>query len=123
MTYIDKAYFEEYSDMVIDDDEFGVLSKRSEDIINSLTGDLQGVEFISLPSSFQEKVKKATAAQVETLYLQGGTESMVGGNISGASIGKFSYNTGGSQSNMPVSPLISMYLGRTGLLYQGVTVI
>lgn len=123
MAYIDKTYFNEYSDVVIDDAEFGILSKRSEDIINTLTNDLQGRGFTSLPSSFQDKIKKAVAAQVETLFLQGGTESMIGGNVSSASVGKFSYSQSGEQSGMPISPLVSMYLGRTGLLYRGVTVV
>lgn len=55
MAYIDKAYFATYSDMVIDDAEFNILVNRSEDIINSLTRDLQGLGFSSLPLLFKTK--------------------------------------------------------------------
>lgn len=121
MAYIDKTYFINYSDITIDDSEFNILLNRSEDIINSLTQDLQGIEFTSIPIALQNKVKKATAAQVETLYLQGGTESLVGGNVSSTTIGKFSYSESNNQNTMPISPMVFSYLRGTGLLYRGVT--
>jgi len=118
MAYIDKAFYYSYSDIVIDEEEFNILAQRAEDIINILTRDLQGVGFESLPVSVQDKVKKAVVAQIETLYQNGGTESLTGGSLASATIGKFSYSEG-NVSDIPISPMVKMYLGSTGLLYRG----
>lgn len=126
MAYIDKAFFNTYTTTVIDDTEFTVLANRASDIIDMLTMQRIGGDagFALLPAAAQEAVKKATAAEVETLYLQGGIEALTGGNdIVSGSIGKFSYQSKGSSqtiNGMPVSPLISGYLLKTGLLYRGI---
>lgn len=116
MPYIDKAYFDSYSDVEISTEEFNILEARAEDIINALTMDLQGWGFESLPASFKEKVKKATAIQIEFLYQNGGTEAFTSDSVT---IGKFSY--GGSKDNtLPISPYMQLILGNTGLMYRGI---
>ena len=120
MNYIDKTFYDNYSDISISADEFNILLNRAEDIVNILTRDLQGVDFESLPLIIQEKVKKAVGAQIETLYQNGGTESLTGENLASANIGKFSYSeNSNTNSSIPISPMVKMYLGSTGLLYRG----
>lgn len=124
MPYIDKVYFRSKSTQTIDDSELDVLIDYASDIIESMTMNLQGVSFGMLPSAVQEKVKKATVAQVDTLYLNGGIEDLSGGDFQSATIGKFSYGlgsrgTGQIESSIPISPMINIILGATGLLYRG----
>jgi hypothetical protein len=129
MAYIDKAFFTGYTTTVIDDAEFTVLANRASDIIDILTMQRIGGDagFALLLVATQEAIKKATAAEVETLYLQGGIEALTGGNdIVSGSIGKFSYASKGSGqtvNGMPVSPLISGYLLMTGLMHRRIEVV
>ena len=131
MAYIDWAYFQTYapgSDITAA--EFPTLAERASDVIDMLTfcriKEAGGLS--ALPSSSQDAVKKATAAQVETLDLFGGTWAAAGAaaNPNSATIGKFSYArsgsefSGGSINGIPVAPLASGYLGCTGLMYAGI---
>jgi len=119
MPYIDSVYFTENSDITIDETELDILINRASEIINVMTINLQGWAFEDLPTLTQDKLKLSTVAEVEALYLAGGTESLAGSNLSSAAIGKFSYSEGGGESSIPISPMISLYLTHTGLLYRG----
>lgn len=129
MAYIDKTYFNEYTTADIDDSEFAILAERASDIIDMLTMNKIGLAggLTALLSPVQAAVKKATAAQVETLYAQGGVEAVNGNadtNTGSVTIGKFSM-TGGSSgleliNGIPVSPLVRSYLLYTGLMYRGI---
>lgn len=132
MAHIDWAYFQTYAPgSDINEGEFPVLAERASDVIDMLTfcriRERGGLA--SFPPPIQEAIKKATAAQVETLYLFGGTWAAAGAaaNPNSATIGKFSYSRGGSSewnggsiNGIPLSPLVSGYLGCTGLLYAGI---
>ena len=130
MAYIDKAYFGTYTTTEIDDAEFGVLAERASDIIDMITFDrISKAGGINNLSAFvQGKVKKAVAAQTESLYLNGGIEAAIGGaTVTSASIGKFSYGTGGTGgagaaptiNGVVLHPLVYAYLSGTGLAYRG----
>lgn len=129
MAYIDWAYFQAYAPgSSVTATEFPALAERTSDVIDMLTfcriKEAGGLS--ALPSSIQDAVKKATAAQVETLGLFGGAMATAGAavNPNSATIGKFSYSrsewSGGSINGIPLSPLVSGYLGCTGLMYAGI---
>lgn len=119
MPYIDIEYFNTNSDLTIGDAELTILIDRASEIINSLTMDLQGRALEALPLLSQDKVKLATMAQVETLFHAGGTESLFGGDLPSATIGKFSYSSDSGSDKIPISPMVRLYLSNTGLLYRG----
>lgn len=131
MAYIDWAYFLAYAPgSSVADTEFPALAERASDVIDMLTfcRIKEAGGLTALPSSIQGAVKKATAAQVETLDLFGGTWATAGAasNPNSATIGKFSYSRGGSEwgggsiNGIPLSPLVPGYLGCTGLMYAGI---
>ncbi len=129
MAYIDWAYFQAYAPgSSVTATEFPALAERASDVIDMLTfcRIKEAGGLTALPSSIQDAVKKATAAQVETLGLFGGAMATAGAasNPNSATIGKFSYSRsewgGGSINGIPLSPLVSGYLGCTGLMYAGI---
>jgi hypothetical protein len=135
--YITKTDFTAYtSGTVIPDAEFAELAERASDIIDRLTFDripLAG-GLSKFDETIQAAVKKATCAQLQTLWAQGGLSTVEGfgaeANIQSVSIGKFSVSNGAGNAarvqplatidGVPVSPLVSGYLRRTGLLYRGI---
>jgi hypothetical protein len=128
MEYIDQTYFATYTTTVISAGEFAVLAERASDVIDMLTMQkiiaYGGIE--EFDEATQAAIKKATAAEVETLFNQGGINAVVGNADSRASsftVGKFSISGGGAGmatiNGIPVSPLINGYLLMTGLLYRG----
>lgn len=137
MAYITKADFTEYTSTQIPDEDFKYLAERASELIDIITGyKIPGAGGLDSYSQFvKEQVTKATCAQVETLYAQGGNDTLVGwgaeNNISSVGIGKFSYSSGNSTNTnkedelktlngTPLSPLLNGYLLPTGLLYRGV---
>jgi hypothetical protein len=132
MAYIDYEYFETYTTTAIDESEFTVLAERASDVIDMLTMQkIPAYGFSSYSEATQAAIKKATAAEVDTLYAQGSLSALVGNADTGASsfsIGKFSMSNSSSSgtttslktvNGIPVSPLINGYLLMTGLLYCG----
>lgn len=116
MAYIDFNYYTNtYKGEPVEEADFPSLSERASEIIDSLTcfkiGDISNItdDFILT------QIKKATAAEVEFISLNGGyiNES---GNMS---LGKFSYSGTSSNNNLNISTLIFSYLAPTGLLYRG----
>ena len=126
MAYIDLSFYLDFTGVPIEGDAFSVLAERASDMIDQLTNDaIQSLEFEVLHSRIKEKIQKATAAQVEFLYMNGGVESMHGSNdVSSVSIGNFSYSngSGAESSKKAVSPVVLEYLKGTGFLYRGVDV-
>lgn len=127
MPYINRAYYDSYGGASIPETEFSVISSRASDIIDILTmqriGGDAGLALLS--ASMQEAIKKATAAETETLYLSGGIDSLVNGSPQSVTVGKFSYSSGTplqSVSGMPLSPFVKEYLLYTGLLNRSVPI-
>lgn len=130
MPYIDATYFNGYTTTRIDNAELAVLINRAEDVINTITMyRIGGDAGLALLLPFvQEQVKKATAAQVETMFAQGGIDTVTGNGAGAAmqsvGLGRFSYSSGASAgmqmiNGIPLSPLVNTYLAPTGLLYRG----
>lgn len=142
MAYIVKSDFTAYSpSTVLPDAEFVELAERASDIIDVLTqhrvphaGGLSTYD-----AATQIAIKKATCAQVQMMYSQGGKTTVEGWGaesdaMSSVSIGKFSYGKGGQSAQgtrgaqsgqmqtvygIPISPLVEGALMWTGLLYRG----
>jgi len=116
MSYIDWTYFQGYSpNSEVTATEFPALAERASDVIDMLTfcrlKERGGLS--AFPASIQEAVKKATAAQVETLHL-------FGGSWAAYARGSSSEFSGGTINGIPLSPLVQGYLSCTGLMYAGV---
>jgi len=79
----------------------------------------------------QDKVQRATAAQINTIESQGGEAALNGDPsaiVGSVSIGRYSESNGGKSGSgsgiqlidsIPVSPMVKMYLQPTGLIYPG----
>ena len=118
MAYIDKAFFEGNSSVVIADGEFDAMAQRASDLIDALT--FRAVERYSLEDSpLFAKVKKAVAYQMEFIQQTFGSLEMwaTEGAVPEGSetIGNYSYskgsrgNTGAgikSVNGLMVSPLV-----------------
>ena len=108
-----------------DVDGIDVLIERASDIIDNVTmmriGGEEGLARLS--PVIAERVRRATAAEVEFLGAVGGTvEVETAAKCGGFSIGKFSVNGGSSSSGGAadsLSPTALNYLEPTGLLYRG----
>ena len=133
MAYITKSDFNGYTDTEITETEFTILAERASDVIDIITQHRieEAGGFNTLSASQKAAVVKAVCAEVETLNAQGGVSALTGNADATAgfvSLGKFSIS-GGSGSNgsgglllingIPVSPLVTGYLMRTGLAYRG----
>ena len=127
MAYIDSNFYNSYAPSTpIPDADFPELSERASDIIDIVTNNKIGLlGGISALSDFvQTLVKKATSAEMQTLFTQGGIDAINGNDwAASASIGKFSFSQSAplqTVCGMPLSPLVRHYLTMTGLLYGGV---
>ena len=75
--YIDKEYYKDtFQGTEIPDEEFTALVRAASDIIDS-------VVLLPITDKEDERIKKATAYQVEHLFLQGGIEAINGFSASG----------------------------------------
>jgi len=124
MPYVDYGYYtESYRGVAIEEGQFNSLVVKASDAIDMVTSDaLQGIELSQQPIFLQEKVKKATAAQVEYMAMNGGETAMHGGSPSSVNVGNFSYSESEGMGSQRVSPAVMDYLRPTGLLYRGVSV-
>lgn len=133
MAYITYDYYTNtYKGVPIPQDEFDTLAERASDIIDMLTRFKlkTGKALSTYPQFIQDNVMKATAAETEYLFNQGGASSINGSSgdeISSASIGNFNYSEDSGDSNLSreqkmVSPMVINFLSITGLLYRGVHV-
>lgn len=120
--YITKTDFDEYSPSTdIPESEFDELAERASDVIDTIT--FNRIELAGGLSAYdsdtQAAIKKATCAQVQYMYENGGVDAVNLAGIQSGSIGKFSYTLGQTDS-IPVAPLARTYLFKTGLAYRGV---
>lgn len=123
MAYIDQTYYEtEYKGSAIPAESFFSLAERASDQIDTLTSYAlkTSAPFEKLHPFLQGQVKKATAAQTEFLFLQGGETAVHGGFASSGSLGSFSYSESPGSEKQTVSPAVISYLAPTGLLYRGI---
>lgn len=131
MPYIDYQYYtEEYKGTEIDEVTFEKYATRASQVIDQLTNDvLHGQKFTQIAQYLQDKVKLATAAQVEFYVSKGGYETVETGSddLTNVTIGSFSYQEGSNQSSSAnakrISPTVLEHLKPTGLLYRGLGVV
>ena len=77
MPYIDFNYYtKEFCGTNVMEDEFPSLERMACDVIDSIVS--FPIDTGALPPECVELVKKATAYQVETLFMQGGVDAIVG---------------------------------------------
>ncbi|WP_374964615.1 hypothetical protein [Lysinibacillus sp. RS5] len=123
MLYIDyQFYTDEFKGVSLSEDVFSSLVGRASDMIDQVTNyKIESIGFDNLFPAFQQRVKKATAAQVEYLHVNGGM-AMMQSSVTDVSIGKFSYDSLASSKtpDKTISDNAMAYLKCTGLLYRGV---
>lgn len=131
MAYIDADYYNNvYKGTPVSDPVFlDRLINRASDSIDHITNyKLEGVDFDKLAPFIVRQVKKATAAQVEFLTINGETSATVSEGGGGFSVGSYSEN--GMSAGAAEGPsyydryaiTVIDFLKPTGLLYTGLCV-
>jgi len=131
MPYIDVDYYNnDYEGTQVSDETLlKRMIKRASEQIDSIIGyKLQGVDFDKVAPFIREQVKKATAAQVEFLAINGITSATVSEGGGGFSVGAYSEN--GMSAGAASAPshydryaiTVVDCLKHTGLLYAGIGV-
>lgn len=138
MGYITPEEYRELCPLTpVPQDELPALIEKSSDTLDIITMykiPLSG-GIGKFPDFTQNQVKKATAAEVETIFSLGGVSVWTGEGadtqVNSATIGKFSYSNSSRNSTngtvtgyatvngVPVAPTLQGYLAPTGLLYGG----
>lgn len=123
MPYIDyQFYTDEFQGVSLSEDVFSSLVGRASDMIDQVTNyKIESIGFDNLYPAFQQRVKKATAAQVEYLHVNGGMAT-IQSSVTDVSIGKFSYDSlaASKTPDKTISDNAMAYLRGTRLLYRGV---
>ena len=123
--YVDEAYYNDlFHGEPVDSADFPGLRARAEEIIEEMTlYRLTPTSFLALPDDIKTRVKNAVCAQIEYLDANGGSDLDMGGSLSGATLGKFSYSKAASTSGSTEQSIFSVRAERilmpTGLLYRG----
>ncbi|PGF06501.1 hypothetical protein COM59_24290 [Bacillus pseudomycoides] len=131
MLYIDVDYYNnDYEGTQVSDETLlkRMIKRATEQIDSLIDYKLQGVDFDKVDPFIRDQVKKATAAQVEFLAINGITSATVSEGGGGFSVGAYSEN--GMSAGAADSPshydryaiTVVDYLKPTGLLYAGVSV-
>ncbi|MGE7864533.1 hypothetical protein ACQKOA_26475 [Bacillus mobilis] len=131
MSYIDVDYYRnEYEGTPVSDEALlkRMIKRASEQIDSIIDYKLQGVDFDKVAPFIRDQVKKATAAQVEFLAINGITSATVSEGGGGFSVGSYSEN--GMSAGAAEGPshydryaiTVVDYLRPTGLLYAGLCV-
>ncbi|HDR7795316.1 TPA: hypothetical protein QCY19_003987 [Bacillus luti] len=131
MPYIDVDYYNnEYQGTPTSDVSLleRLINRASDQIDQIINYKLEGVYFDKLAPFIMKQVKKATAAQVEFLVINGETSATVSEGGGGFSVGSYSEN--GMSAGATDAPshydryaiTVVEYLRPTGLLYSGVCV-
>lgn len=131
MPYIDVDYYNnEYKGTPVSDvallDRF--IVRASDQIDHIINYKLEGVNFDKLAPFIMKQVKKATAAQVEFLAINGETSATVSEGSGGFSVGSYSEDGvsagDNNAANFYTQYAISVpkFLRPTGLLYSGLCV-
>lgn len=131
MAYITKAEYDVFfPGNEITDADFTIIEDIASNIINRATiGKINAFGLTSLTTTLQDKIKKATAHQVNVLEKNGALDALIGDSeLDSASITIGSYsesfsgqgNFRGSRTKMvdgiPISPVPNIILHGTGLL-------
>lgn len=126
MPYVDETYYkEEYEGVEVDSTSFSRLSKRASEMIDILINHkLTGKDFNEQGAFIKKQIKKATAAQIEYIVLNGEENSIGSGGFGQVSAGNFSYGDKAgkesiSRAEMMTSQKVTSILSPTGLLYKG----
>ncbi|MGH0448497.1 hypothetical protein ACQVPC_25700 [Bacillus mycoides] len=131
MPYIDVDYYNnDYEGTPVSDEVLlrRMIKRASEQIDSIICYKLQGVDFDKVAPFIRDQVKKATAAQVEFLAINGETSATVSEGGGGFSVGAYSEN--GMSAGATDAPshydryaiTVVDYLRPTGLLYAGIGV-
>ncbi|UNP84823.1 hypothetical protein [Bacillus mycoides] len=131
MPYIDVDYYNnEYRGTPVSDAALleRLISRASDQIDHVINYKLEGVDYDRLAPFIKKQVKKATAAQVEFLAINGETSATVSEGDGGFSVGSYSEN--GMSAGATDAPshydryaiTVVDYLRPTGLLYVGLCV-
>ncbi|WP_242227172.1 hypothetical protein [Bacillus cereus group sp. BfR-BA-01315] len=131
MPYIDVDYYNnEYKGTPVSDASLldRLITRASDQIDHIVNYKLEGVDFDKLAPFIKKQVKKATAAQVEFLAINGETSATVSEGGGGFSVGSYSEdgvsagdnNTSNFYTQYAIS--VTKFLRPTGLLYAGVCV-
>lgn len=131
MSYIDVDYYNnEYKGTPVPDKSLleRLITRASDQIDHYIDYKLEGVDFDKLAPFIKKQVKKATAAQVEFLAINGETSATVSEGSGGFSVGSYSEN--GISAGADDAPsfyaqyaiTVPKFLSPTGLLYRGVGV-
>ena len=128
MAYITKSDFNGYTDTEITETEFTILAERASDVIDIITTPHRGGgRFNTLSASQRHAVVKAVCAEVETLNAQGGVSALTGNADATAALFRSASSAFPAApartapvasvliNGIPVSPLVTGYLMRTGL--------
>lgn len=126
-----------YPGNMIPDEDFDALARIASAVVDQLTmyriscGD--GLD--KFPEEIQERIKLAVAAQIATLWEQGGLAATEGwgadSSVNSMTVGKYAYSGGNGTSSggktdtlssIPLSPLLNGYLLPTNLLYRRIGV-
>lgn len=123
--YVEMDYYtSKFKGEPVADADFPSLCQRAGEIIEELTlYRLTEKGFLFMPEDTQKRVRDAICAQIEYLDANGGAEMDMGNDMSGASLGKFSYSGAtsgnGSTTQSIFSPRAERILWPTGLTYRG----
>lgn len=125
MNYIDIDFYKEFTKTDIDIDSFNQLVEVASRIIDDKTMN-KATKFDTFPDSIQDRIKKATASQLNKLVKDGGINGINKANIVSESIGNYNYTKASKAeqkvetiNGIEVSPMVDIYLRPTGLLYRG----
>ncbi|WP_438310807.1 hypothetical protein [Sporosarcina sp. FA9] len=131
MPYLTYSEYVSFLFTEVDESEFDRLLNRASDVLNSVTGDFYQLNILETDFPYRrDKFKKAVACQIEYFKVLGATtfeeinsspQSFSAGRTSVSNSSR--YNPGGAnESKSLVAEEVLIHLGRTGLLYRGVSV-
>jgi len=135
ITYAEYITINPTSDLE-DNSEFQYLSEVASDLVDSLTNyKINLLGGVSEFSAFtQDKIKKATSSQIDTLYSQGGLDALTGhsdNTVDKVKIGSYEESSLNNTlitnslvmlNGMPLSPLVDIYLRPTNLLNRSLNI-
>lgn len=121
MPYVDYEYYKNnYLGGLVDETDFPKLSLRASEMIENICS--YKIGSLELKSPFiQDKIRKATCAQIDFIEINGGIDFLDEVNTSSVTLGKFSFSGPSNEfeGNSKISNRVYEYLWPTGLLYRG----
>lgn len=126
INYIDYDYYINFTHSKISKSTFDELVEIASRIIDTKTMN-RAKNIDSFTTEVQERIKKATAFQVQKLVKDGGTNAVDKTNLVSESMGSYSYSKASKSeqkvetiNGIEVSPMVDMYLAPTGLLNRAI---